>query len=252
VRFTVKLKELQEDFLEGILKNKLPKSIAKTMLPGGSLDLEGCFNTYRNDYTARLSSVLGDNFESLWTILGDEEFFKLTLKYIEKNPSRLYDLGEYGNDLPSFLKDHEIPYLSELSTMEIEFRRLFNSEMEEPVDPQVFASLEDPTSLKMNFTKKHFLFQSKYPLYKIWEKRGDNSEESFSQIEWKPENCLMYKTTDTVQVMFLTNFQASLFLNLREQLSLGDALEKHPDAPGEEVSDLFSQMVSHSLITKIS
>jgi hypothetical protein len=248
----VKLKDLQEDFLKGILSNELPKSIKKTMLPGGSLDQQGCFNTYRNDYTARLSSVLGDNFESIWTILGDEEFFELTLKYIEENPSRLYDLGEYGNELPSFLKDHEISYLSELATMEIEFRRLFNSEVEAAVDPQVFAALEDPTKLKMKFTKKHFLFQSAYPLYKIWERRGDNSEESFSKINWVPENCLMYKTSDTVKVIFLSSFQVELFLNLREQLSLGDALEKYPDAEGGEVSELFSELVANSLIVEIN
>jgi hypothetical protein len=248
----VKLKDLQDEFLKGLLKNELPESIKKTMIPGGSLNQQTCFNTYRNDYTARLSSVLGDNFESLWTILGDQEFFALSLKYIEENPSRLYDLGEYGNDLPSFLKSHEIPYLSELATMEIEFRRLFNSKVEASVDPSVFAELEDPTALKMTFTKKHFLFCSEYPLYKIWEKRGDNSEKSFSEIIWEPENCLMYNTSETVNVMFLTKFQVQVFLNLREQLSLGDSLEKFPDAPGPEVSDLFSKLVTNSLITKIS
>lgn len=248
----VKLKELQEDFLSGLLKNELPKSIEKTMLPAGTLDTKKCFAAYRNDYTARLSSVLGDNFESLWTILGDEDFFALCLKYIEENPSKLYDLGEYGNDLPSFLKDHEIPYLSELASMEIEFRRLFNAGIEEAVNPDIFAKLEDPTKLKMNFTKNHFLFDSKYPLYKIWELRGDNSEESFSKIEWKEENCLMYKTTESVKVMFLSHFQKELFLNLREQLSLGDALEKFPEADGAEVSELFSNLVSNSLITKIT
>lgn len=248
----VKLKELQVDFLKAVLENKLPESIKKTMIPGGSLDQQGCFNAYRNDYTSRLSSVLGDNFESLWTILGDEEFFELTLKYIEENPSRLYDLGEYGNELPSFLKDHEIPYLSELASMEIEFRRLFNSPIEQAVDSSVFAGLEDPTSLKMSFTKKHSLFCSESPLYKIWERRGDNSEESFSQIKWVPENCLMYKTSETVKVMFLSKFQVQLFLNLREGLSLGDSLEKFPDAPSAEVSELFSQIVSNSLITELS
>jgi hypothetical protein len=248
----VKLKDLQNDFLKAVLKNELPESIKKTMIPGGSLNTQTCFNVYRNDYTARLSSVLGDNFESLWTILGDEEFFDISLKYIEGNPSKFFDLGEYGNDLPSFLKAHEIPYLSELATMEIEFRRLFNSDVEQSVNPDVFASLEDPTALRMTFTKKHFLFCSEYPLYKIWEKRGDNSEESFSEIIWEPENCLMYNTSGSVKVMFLTKFQVQVFLNLREQLSLGDSLVKYPDAPGPEVSDLFSKLVSNSLITKIS
>lgn len=248
----VKLKELQDDFLKAVLQNEIPDSIKKTMLPGGSLNTQTCFNVYRNDYTARLSSVLGDNFESLWTILGDEEFFSLSLKYIEENPSRLYDLGEYGSDLPSFLKDHEIPYLGELATMEIEFRRLFNAKVEDSLKPDIFADLEDPAALKMTFTKNHSLFCSEYPLYKIWEKRGDNSEESFAEITWESENCLMYNGDGSVKVMFLTKFQVQVFLNLREQLSLGNSLEKFPDAPSDEVSDLFSKLVSNSLITKIS
>lgn len=242
------LKELQDQFLNSVLTQEFSNDIKKSMIPGGKLDELGCLNAYRNDYTARLTSTLGDNFESLWTILGDEEFFSLCHDYILKNPSKLYDLGEYGNNLPEFLTDHKLPYLCELANLEIEFRRLFNGLVQAGLGPEDFAQIDDPSKIKLELSKLLFISSSQYPLYKIWEKRGDNSEHSFDKIEWSAEKFVMYNSSGTVQVKFLSLFQVNILLNLKEGKSLEEALDSSGEGNEAEVGELFSFLVSNSLI----
>lgn len=242
------LKSLQKQFLKAVVSKDFPDGIKQSMLPGGKLDELGCLNAYRNDYTSRLSSTLGDNFESLWTILGDEDFFKLCHEYILENPSKLYDLGEYGHKLPGFLKGHELAYLSELAQLEIEFRRLFNNAPLDALDSSSFTDLGDPSKIVFTISPLVFISKSEFPIYKIWENRGNNSEESFNQIEWIPENIVMYNSSGTVQMKFLTPFQVNMLSHLCDAQSLEESIDSSGEGNQEEVGDLFSFLVSNSLI----
>ncbi len=250
-RCILNLKELQEQFLNSVLCDSFDEGIKKSMIPGGKLDKVSCLQAYKNDYTARLSSALGDNFESIWTILGDEDFFKLTHHYIKEHPSSHYDLGEFGNELPNFLINHELPYLSELAILEIEFRRLFNSSPSLSVDQEKLAALGDPSEVRFNITSLSYLSSSKFPLYRIWELRGQNSEEKFKKIEWKPENFFMYNSTGTVQVLFLSNNQKDLLKALISGQTLGAALEKLEGIEEVEVQELFTNLVINNLIVDL-
>lgn len=242
------LKELQDEFLSSVLESTFQDGIKESMIPGGKLNKESCLQAYKNDYSARLSSALGDNFESIWTILGDEDFFKLTHAYILENPSNHYDLGEFGNDLPTFLKDHELSYLSELAYLEIEFRRLFNGSPVPSISQEQLAKLSDPAEVSFKFTPLSFLSSSKFPLYRIWELRGQNSEEAFKALDWKEENFFMYNTTGTVQVLFLSDFQKDLLTSLLKGQSLSKALDQTEDGTESEVQELFSNLVMNKLI----
>lgn len=246
------LKLLQEQFLKAITSDNFPKEIQESMVPGGKLDKEGCLSAYRNDYVARLSQTLGDNFESLWTILGDKDFFELCASYIAKFPSELYDLGEYGNDLPEFLKNYKPEYLSELAQLEIEFRRLFNAPLAQGLGAEAFTQIEDPSQVSFEFIPNVYLSTSKYPLYRIWENRGNNSEDAFNSIDWSPESFLMYNSTGTVQVFFLTDYQTKLLIHLRSAKTLGEAIELSGDGYEDEVSGLFAALVSNSLILSLA
>ena len=245
------LKELQDGFLKSVLSDSFDEDVKASMIPGGKLDKLGCLGAYRNDYTARLTSTLGDNFESIWTILGDKEFFEVCAAYIKENPSTLYDLGEYGNSLPQFLKTHELKYLSELANLEIEFRRLFNCAPKESVKQELFATLGNPSDLIFKLTPHTHYSSSEFPIYRICENRGNNSEESFNKIDWVPERFLMYNSTGSVQVIFLSEFQYELLNKLSLGSSLSEAIESCEAGTEAEVSELFSNLVTSQLIIGI-
>jgi hypothetical protein len=246
------LKNLQEQFLQAVTSKDFPEGIRDSMLPGGKLNEEGCLMAYRNDYVARLSQTLADNFESLWTVLGDKEFFELCAEYITSHPSKLYDLGEYGKSFPSFLKDHETDYLSELAELEIEFRRLFNAAPIDGLKAEDFQTLEDPSSVVFEMTLNLYLSSSKYPLYKIWELRGNNSKEAFDALNWIEENFLMFNSQGTVEVVFLTKYQHKILSYLCSAKSLGEAIHESGEGNEQEVTELFSTLVSNSLILNYS
>ena len=63
-------------------------------------------NIYYNAYRMSLSAALADNFERLKAYIGDEQFERVALGYIDKNPSKLRNLRYYGASFPAFLEQH--------------------------------------------------------------------------------------------------------------------------------------------------
>ena len=80
------LKSFQSLFLNSV-SNLDQLDICRHIKPGGTLNVEQAMSVYRNDYYARLSEALGEHYESIWFVVGDDEFSRLTRSYIDLYPS---------------------------------------------------------------------------------------------------------------------------------------------------------------------
>lgn len=63
-------------------------------------------NVYREAYYLRLIEVIQSDFETLYELLGEENFNTLARQYIETYPSCYFSLDDYAKDFTSFIKKY--------------------------------------------------------------------------------------------------------------------------------------------------
>ncbi|MEO5702364.1 MAG: DNA-binding domain-containing protein [Gammaproteobacteria bacterium] len=104
--------------------------LAPSAVPGMDQHIVGTVQTsaqlrldiYADAYRLRLEEALGNDFEALHSLLGDEQFYKLCLKYIDAHPSQHFSLRYFGQHMSAFLRLNEPystqPMLAELAEFE--------------------------------------------------------------------------------------------------------------------------------------
>jgi hypothetical protein len=245
----VKNNIFQMDFVSTITRKIDIESVLQQIVPVGKLSKSQVLDVYRGDYVARLTGALGENFEALWAVLGDKEFFKLCKLYLEAHPSQASDLGEVGHHLPTFLKangyEESYPFILDLVNFEIEFWKTFHS-MKNSQDSLVKPSLENLIHAKINFRDDLKLFNWNFKIKDIWsyrEKGFASVTDDFNQ----EQSILMFRNENNVMLLELLSSQMKLIKNLKEGKSLSEALED-VEIEVDEIQQLFSQLELHGLI----
>jgi len=113
---------------------------------------------YANAYRARMVEALSADYGMLHQYIGDEEFERLILAYIDRHPSQYFSLREVGGHLEQFLQT-TAPYrdhleLIELARFEWALCHAFDARDVIPRDIAEFAALdaEQWPILKLQFT----------------------------------------------------------------------------------------------------
>lgn len=106
---------------------------------------------YANAYRYRLLDALSDNYPSVHTLLGDEDFYQEGLKYISQYPSHHFSIRYFGSHLEPFLAEYhqETAILAEMARFEWALRNAFDASDQAPiglealqnVDPEAWAGL---------------------------------------------------------------------------------------------------------------
>lgn len=123
------LKELQQQMLAWLKAHDpvIKESVTGTEKVSADLRLD----IYANAYRYRLIEALEDTFPALNTLLGDDDFFKMGLRYIERYPSQHFSLRFFGHRLADFLtveddfKEQKV--LSEMAKFEWLLRAAFDA-----------------------------------------------------------------------------------------------------------------------------
>ncbi len=100
---------------------------------------------YRHAYYSRLLDILQQDYSTLHTLLGDQEFFLLGKRYLSAYPSLFRSVRWYGQYLAKFLAEHP-PYddkkiLSELANFEWMLTEVFDSPDQHPLALEVMADI---------------------------------------------------------------------------------------------------------------
>ncbi|MFG1485948.1 DNA-binding domain-containing protein [Halobacteriovorax sp. RZ-1] len=226
--------EFQNKFLKGVLTKDISKDIMTEMIPIGELSNEQVLEVYQNDYRARLQEVIGDNYETCWFVLGDEDFLDISLSYVESRPSEFTNLLHYGDDFPDFIASRvkEFSFIKDLAEFEKTFWHLFHQKDNlKSFNPQELGEgvFETPLKLRDTFS----LFSCDIQLSELWQMRKGDSSKTFNDIQGN-ELTILYKREEKMQIQVISEGIFELISNLRNHETILSAVE---DIQEEKLSD---------------
>ncbi|GJL54899.1 MAG: hypothetical protein NPIRA02_20310 [Nitrospirales bacterium] len=233
--------------------------LVESITPGKDLTSFDALEVYRRGYLVRLTEALGETYEAVWWVAGDEEFFRLAKTFIQCHPSQTYNLSSYGEVFAEFLeKERPFPdlgFLPDLARFEWLFKNIFHLSQHEPVSQETIQAMTQQGNIRFQFGPSVHLFSSPYSVYNTWKLRGTCREEQ-PQPDWNiAQHLLLYKKHQQIFVKELQPVEYSLLENLLTGLSLEEALDNslshYPEMSQPEISQLFQVMIHTGIIQNI-
>lgn len=109
-------------------------------------DLPARLGAYVEGYRSRLVEALGVPYSALRQVMGADEFDELAREYIERTPSRHYNIRYYGAGLAALVaerrKDPAGATLAELARWEWLLAEVFDAVDDEPLALEALAAIE--------------------------------------------------------------------------------------------------------------
>lgn len=120
---------LQREFQDYVLSGR--NAILERVEPGRLANHERRLSVYYDAYRSRLVEVLGNDFEALAAVLGQDSFGSACLHYVEATTSEFRNVRWYGGELGPFLSRtppwSEQPWLADIARFEWTLTVAFDS-----------------------------------------------------------------------------------------------------------------------------
>lgn len=256
------LKHFQRLFNQATLPSAEPgasPALDELIVPGGTLETPEAIKVYANGVLVRLTEALGETFEAIWWVCGDEDFFALAKHFIQARPSTTYNLSKYGKEFPEFLDEvqpfPDLPFLGDLARYEWTFKELFHTRQHQSVAPEQIQSLAEDAAIQIQFGQAVRLLTSRYAIYDLWKLRG-TEHEGKPPVEWdRAQKLVLYKRTKQIFVhevgehefQILTSLQAGHTL----EASLALISEQEAAIQQDQISQLFQFIFNSGIIEHI-
>jgi hypothetical protein len=148
-----KLRGLQQDFQHYIFQTHAAIQTQVAEVP--CADSKARLDIYASAYRLRLLEALATEYPALKALVGDEEFERAGLAYIEAHPSPYYNLRWYGGEFAAFLKTLtpfcDFPVTSELADFEWAMGLAFDAADDAAVSIEAVAGLAPDAWPTMQF-----------------------------------------------------------------------------------------------------
>jgi len=252
----MKLKELQSNFMDALLQQRVSNSISalsETLTENGQLSALQRIQIYQNAYRSRLFSTIDSDYPALGSLLGDDLYNPLVNTYIDQHPSESPSLNNFGAKLPAFIRTFEPichqEIVIELCDFEWQLRETFNAKNAKALLPEYLQSIEDtrwPTltfQLSPGFALKYFNVNT----CDVWKalKEGDApdihaTEHPTAWIIWRRDLITQFQSIETDEACLL------------ELVAKGHSFEQLCEAllewwPEEQVPQRAFQLLQHWL-----
>lgn len=191
------LRDLQNAFKRNVLTGdeEFSQYIASTEAVASDVRLA----IYGNAYYSRLEEALGNDFDILKQLLGDDVFSEACMAYIHKYPSHHYSLRWFGQNFPDFLGykpdagEHHWP--AEMAQLEWSFVGAFDASDAQPMTEADAAAIppEAWAELRIKFHPSVRRFTIWWNTLACWlaAKEGDSIPEPVRLSE--PAQCLLWR-----------------------------------------------------------
>ncbi|GJL65646.1 MAG: hypothetical protein NPIRA05_06170 [Nitrospirales bacterium] len=235
------------------------KRLRDSITPGKDLTALEALEVYRRGHRVRLTEALGDTYEGVWWVAGDEEFFRMAKAFIQSHPSRTYNLSSYGEEFANFLETTrpfpDLPFLPDLARFEWTFKNIFHMPQHEPVSQETIQAMTQQGNIQFQFGPSVHLFSSPYTIYDIWKLRGTCHNQQ-PPTDWNHgQHLLLYKKHRQVFVNTLQEVEHGILEQLLKgrllEESLNETMIQYPDIRQTEISQLFQVMVHTGIIQHI-
>ena len=248
--------ELFQHQFARLIRGASPSSESPVIKPAGRLRTETAWEVYRRGYPARLTSALGETYETVWALLGDAEFFRLCAVFIDSQTSRSHNLGDYGEHFVSFLQNHvpqeRAELLVELAHFEWLFRECFHEATPVETPPVDWPSLTAASDLKVLLRAHAKFCSSHYRVDDIHRNRLTGlSAEDLARAETRI-GFLLYRSDDQVYVSELDPSVYALGAALAEGFTLNQAVERAHIEDAAVIQSLFAILIETRALAEIS
>ncbi|HYC55598.1 MAG TPA: DNA-binding domain-containing protein [Candidatus Binatia bacterium] len=252
---TASLSDLQAGLAQCLVTGE-PFAAADVIVPGGTLSAETALDVYRRGYPVRLTDQLGETYESVWWVLGDQGFFDLCRRFIARTPSLSYNLGDYGERFAEFVatqpESEQMEALPDLARLDWRFRLLFHQAEHDHVSPDALASVDDLSAVTLELGSAVELFESRFAVGEIFARRKDPPDAG-PALEWRrSQRLLLYKLDGQIWIKELDLAAFAVLRALRDGRGVEDALAAGSDADAgfgpEQASSVFEMLARFGLV----
>lgn len=242
------LRELQRAFALTLI-DPLYRGLDARIVAGG-IPSERRTQVYRNNLFAALGGALEALYPVVRRLIGNECFGALAKRYVQQQPSVSGNLHDYGAHFPKFLSTaaemQTLRYLPDVARLEWACHRVFHAASAPPLRLEALAQLpaEHWPTLRLELNPARALFQSKYPVLRIWQVNQENwTGEVTVSLDEGPCQALVGRHAGEVELMPLGPGEYVLLgalaeghaleqamtqaLGMDPNLELGATLEKH-------------------------
>ncbi|TGK40272.1 DNA-binding domain-containing protein [Leptospira andrefontaineae] len=246
--------EFRKIFSSAVLKKEEGPFLSDQILPGGKLGSNSAIAVYQNGYLARFTEALGEKYEAVWKVLGDEDFFETAKTFIEDHPSHSYNISNYGEDFPDFLRETfaEHPILAEIADLELHVFRIFHLPQNGVDHLQNSLPQKETEDLNIIFHESVRFLEYFYPVYDLW--KTENSEDLPQFLAERKQYLLLGKKGSDLFVSEIGEWEFSFGKYLAEGKSILESLEiiGNPPKGLGSISEFLSGMKINRLIINIS
>ena len=163
---------------------------------------------YGNAYGYRLIDAVSDNYPSIHTLMGDEDFYKMCYAYIDSYPSGHFSLRYFGHKLEEFLKTYsaKLPILTEMAQFEWALRKGFDSKNTPAITLEALQEIpvEQWGDLKFEFHPSVSRLDLEWNTPQLWSAIDENTEpmppekleHPYAWLLWRKELLTYYRSLD--------------------------------------------------------
>lgn len=216
---------------------------------------------YRNGYLRNCVDALRANFSTVHTLIGDEYFTRLALKYVANFPPQKGTLVGYGQTFPAFIErnlgEHQLSYLSSFAQLDLAWLSAYFAATENSLNAEFvqhwLETGNDIPSLRVTLVGSASIHSLEFEISALWStlKEQDEFEQSV-QAPQNPETVLIWRDSDNLITMKALNAAELLFIApfAGQASSVGFAAQSAMAFDARfNVSDYFSELLASNLLT---
>ena len=246
------LEELQRRFVAAVTAGD--GALAAGVSGGGKLTPEGAVAVYRRAYPARLTEALGETYERVWRVLGDDDFLATCAAFVTTERSTSHNLSDYGRTFPEFLESRpelaHAPFIGDLARLEWTFKELFHAASDAGLPADELARTAAPGSVLV-FGAATALLTLRHKVHAVWS-RDLEDDTALEPESWRGrEDLFLYKQDGRVFTRVLTPPETEALAALRAGRPLDAALAGAAGLDAEAVSALFRDLAESGAIVEV-
>lgn len=256
---SMKLRKLQQNFQGFLLHSQ--QDIISAIVSTAELSTEHRLGIYGNAYYARLIECMSENYPALHTLLGDNEFEKLCIRYIDQHPSAHFSVRYFGHQLASFLAQHEAyaekSILAEMANWEWSLRFSFDAQNHTTLLPQDLEKipLDQWPGLRFRLHPSCQFLQTQWNTVQIWQQVEEEGEpiapQALSETEhwiiWRKQLRTLYQSLNHQARHFIERVQ----LNCHFQEICEHLAQHYGDQGAMIAATHLRQMIDDGIICEV-
>jgi len=233
----LQLNKIQEEFKDLILgsyDNVSQDSDFTRLFDPNKISVDTRLHVYRNNVLSKLTNVLQITYPTVHGLVGEEFFDQVSKHYIRQNPPTEGCVNLYGEGFSDFIANLEqtknLAYLQDVTLYDWLFNAAFFADDDKGLQPDDLSKVppEQFENIIFSFRSSAYLIESAYPLTIIREfcdPEANNKDENLD-IDQGGEKLLLYRPDMKIVVLLLEDDEFFMLQFLKQQETIGAALEQ--------------------------